>query len=59
VDLNHYIVDAEVREKLSVSKQSKLKCEIGRFELNKLNHVEDGVPYQYEPHRLHSRDRMS
>jgi len=45
---------AELRERLSVSKQENLKCEIGSFELSRLNHVEVAVPYLYELHRLHS-----
>jgi hypothetical protein len=52
-------MDAEVMERLSVSKQAKLKCEIGSFELKKLNHVEDAVPYQYGLRPLYSRDGMS
>jgi hypothetical protein len=58
VDLNHYIVVAEVRERLSVSKEGTQKCEIGSFELNKPNRVEVAVPYEYELQRLHSRDGM-
>jgi hypothetical protein len=59
VDLNHYIVVAEVRERLSVSTQEKLKCEIWSFEIKKLNHMEVAVPYENELQRLHSRDGMS
>jgi hypothetical protein len=52
-------VVAEVRERLSVSKQATLKSEIGSSEFNKLNHVEVAVPCKYELHRLYSRDGMS
>jgi hypothetical protein len=46
-DTDHYLVVAEVRERLTVSKQATQKFDMERFNLKKLDEVE-GKEYQIE-----------
>jgi hypothetical protein len=45
-DTDHYLVDRNVRQRLSVSKQATQKFYIERFNLRKLNDVEVKEQYQ-------------
>jgi hypothetical protein len=45
-DTDHYLVVAELREKISVNKQAKQKFDLETFDLKKLNYVEVKEKYQ-------------
>jgi hypothetical protein len=47
-DTNHYLVVAEVRESLAVSKQAMHRFRMERFNLKKLNEVEANEQYRVE-----------
>ena len=47
-DTDHYLVVAEVRERLAVSKQAAQKFDRERFNLRKLSELEVGKQYQIE-----------
>jgi hypothetical protein len=47
-DIDHYLVGAKVRERLAVNKQISHRFHVGRFNLNKLNEVEDKEQYRVE-----------
>ena len=47
-DTDHYLVVAEVRERLAVRKQAVQKSDGGRFNLRKLNDLEVRKQYQIE-----------
>jgi hypothetical protein len=48
IDTDHYLVVAELRERISVSKQAKQKFDLERFDLKKLVDVEVKEKYQLE-----------
>ena len=47
-DTDHYLVVAEVRERVGVSKQAAQKFDVERFNLRKLNELEVRKQYQIE-----------
>jgi hypothetical protein len=47
-DTDHYLVVANVRERLAVNKQSSHRFNMERFSLKKLNKVEGKEQYQVE-----------
>jgi hypothetical protein len=47
-DTDHYLMMAKVRERLAVSKQTTHRFHIERFNLKKLNEVEDKEQYRVE-----------
>jgi hypothetical protein len=47
-ETDHYLVVANVRERLAVRKQTTQKCHIERLNLKKLNEVEGKEQYQVE-----------
>jgi hypothetical protein len=47
-DTDHYLVVAEVRERLAVSRQTTQKFGMERFNLNKLDKVDGKEQYQCE-----------
>jgi hypothetical protein len=47
-DTDHYLVVANVRERLAVSKQTTHKFHTERFNLKKLNEVQGKEQYQVE-----------
>jgi hypothetical protein len=47
-DTDHYLVVAKLRERISVSKRTRQKFGLERFDLKKLNDVEVKEKYQVE-----------
>jgi hypothetical protein len=47
-DTDHYLVVAELRERISVSKQTRQYSDLVRFDLKKLDDVEVKERYQVE-----------
>jgi hypothetical protein len=47
-DTKHYLVVAELRERISVSKRTRKKFHLERFDLKKFNNIEDKENYQVE-----------
>jgi hypothetical protein len=45
---DYYLVVAKLRERISVSKRARQNFDLGRFDLKKLNDVEDKEKYQVE-----------
>jgi hypothetical protein len=53
-DTDHYLVVAKVRERFAVSKQTRQKCHMNRFNLKKLDKVESK-----EQHRVEVSNRFA
>jgi hypothetical protein len=47
-DTDNYLLVANVRERLAVSKRTTQKCDMERFNLNKLDDVEGKEQYRFE-----------
>jgi Fe-S-cluster formation regulator IscX/YfhJ len=47
-DTDHYLIMAKLRERISVTKQAKQKCDLERFDLRKLNDIKIKEKYQVE-----------
>jgi uncharacterized metal-binding protein YceD (DUF177 family) len=47
-DTDHYLVVAKIRERIAANKQASHKFQMERFNLKKLNEVEDKEKYRVE-----------
>jgi exonuclease III len=47
-DTDHYLVVAKLRERISVSKRARQKCDLERFDLKKLDDIQVKEKYQVE-----------